>query len=166
MALHEQVAVAADISIYFCDPHSPWQRPANENISGLLRQYFPKGSDLYVHGARYLQAVAGEVNGRPRKVPGLRTSAEAMAEVLGQPGRLSRETGEEAACGRRSPPEGLQRMVRGRPSGLKAACGTAARRPAAGPDPGASAAPGRQETMGRPEGLPARQPQPAPAQIW
>ena len=46
MALHKQIAVAADCKIYFCDPHSPWQRPANENTNGLLRQYFPKGSDL------------------------------------------------------------------------------------------------------------------------
>ena len=82
MALHKQVAVAADISIYFCDPHSPWQRPTNENTNGLLRQYFPKGSDLSVHSARYLQAVADEVNGRPRKVLGWRTPAEAMAELL------------------------------------------------------------------------------------
>jgi IS30 family transposase len=82
MALHKQVAVAAGISIYFCDPHSPWQRPTNENTNGLLRQYFPKGSDLSVHGAQYLQAVADEVNGRPRKVLGWRTPAEAMAELL------------------------------------------------------------------------------------
>jgi IS30 family transposase len=82
MALHRQVAVAADVSIYFCDPHSPWQRPTNENTNGLLRQYFPKGSDLSVHSAQYLQAVADEVNGRPRKVLGWRTPAEAMAGVL------------------------------------------------------------------------------------
>ena len=83
MALHAQIAVAADIDIYFCDPHSPWQRPTNENTNGLLRQYFPKGTDLSVHGPQYLQAVADEVNGRPRKVLGWRTPAEAMAEFLG-----------------------------------------------------------------------------------
>jgi IS30 family transposase len=82
MALHRQIAVAADVDIYFCDPHSPWQRPTNENTNGLLRQYFPKGSDLSVHSQQYLQAVADEVNGRPRKVLGWKTPAEAMAEFL------------------------------------------------------------------------------------
>ena len=82
MHLHAQIAVAADIGIYFCDPHSPWQRPSNENTNGLLRQYFPKGTDLSVHSPQYLQAVADELNGRPRKVLGWQTPAEAMAEFL------------------------------------------------------------------------------------
>ena len=82
MGLHKQIAVAADCEIYFCDPHSPWQRPSNENTNGLLRQYFPKGSDLSVHSPRRLQEVADELNGRPRKVPGWKTPAEAMAEFL------------------------------------------------------------------------------------
>jgi IS30 family transposase len=82
MTGHADIAVAADCKIYFCDPHSPWQRPANENTNGLLRQYFPKGSDLSRHGPQYLAAVADELNGRPRKVLGWRTPAEAMAEFL------------------------------------------------------------------------------------
>jgi transposase, IS30 family len=82
MALHAQIAVAADVDIYFCDPHSPWQRPTNENTNGLLRQYFPKGSDLSVHSPQYLQAVADELNGRPRKVLDWKTPAEALAEFL------------------------------------------------------------------------------------
>jgi IS30 family transposase len=82
MTGHADIAVAADCEIYFCDPHSPWQRPANENTNGLLRQYFPEGSDLSRHGPQYLAAVADELNGRPRKVLGWRTPAEAMAEFL------------------------------------------------------------------------------------
>ena len=82
MALHQQIAVAADCAIYFCDPHSPWQRPSNENTNGLLRQYFPKGSDLSVHSPQRLQAVADLLNGRPRKVLGWKTPAEAIAGLL------------------------------------------------------------------------------------
>jgi transposase, IS30 family len=82
MALHKKIAVAADCKIYFCDPHSPWQRPSNENTNGLLRQYFPKGSDLSVHSPQRLAEVADELNGRPRKVLGWKTPAEAMAEFL------------------------------------------------------------------------------------
>jgi len=82
MALHKQIKVAADIDIYFCDPHSPWQRPTNENTNGLLRQYFPKGTDLSVHSPQRLREVAGQLNGRPRKVLGWKTPAEAMAELL------------------------------------------------------------------------------------
>ena len=82
MGLHKQIAVAADVKIYFCDPHSPWQRPSNENTNGLLRQYFPKSSDLSVHSPQHLQDVADKLNGRPRKVLGWKTPAEAMAEFL------------------------------------------------------------------------------------
>ena len=82
MALHKQIAVAADCEIYFCDPHSPWQRPSNENTNGLLRQYFPKGSDLSAHSPQHLQDIADKLNGRPRKVLGWKTPAEAMAEFL------------------------------------------------------------------------------------
>jgi transposase, IS30 family len=85
MALHRQVAVAADCAVYFCDPHSPWQRGSNENTNGLLRQYFPKGTQM-PSGPGRLQAVADELNGRPRKTLGWKTPAEAMAELLdGQP---------------------------------------------------------------------------------
>jgi transposase, IS30 family len=82
MAGHAGIAVAADCKIYFCDPHSPWQRPTNENTNGLLRQYFPKGTDLSRHSPRHLARVADELNGRPRKVLGWKTPAEAMAEFL------------------------------------------------------------------------------------
>jgi IS30 family transposase len=82
MAAHQQISVAADCAIYFCDPHSPWQRPSNENTNGLLRQYFPKGTDLSVHSPEHLAAVADKLNGRPRKTLGWKTPAEALAEFL------------------------------------------------------------------------------------
>jgi transposase, IS30 family len=82
MRPHAQIAVAADCKIYFCDPHSPWQRPSNENTNGLLRQYFPKGTDLSAHSPQHLAEVADRLNGRPRKVLGWKTPAEAMAEFL------------------------------------------------------------------------------------
>jgi len=82
MYQHARIAVAADCEIYFCDPHSPWQRPSNENTNGLLRQYFPKGTDLSVHSPQHLRDVADKLNGRPRKVLGWKTPAEAMAEFL------------------------------------------------------------------------------------
>jgi transposase, IS30 family len=82
MSLHKKIAIAADIGIYFAGPHSPWQRPSNENTNGLLRQYFPKGTDLSVHSPQYLQEVARKLNSRPRKVLGWKTPAEAMAQFL------------------------------------------------------------------------------------
>ena len=82
MSSHAQIALATDMDIYFCDPHSPWQRGSNENTNGLLRQYFPKGTDLSVHSPQHLQAVADELNGRPRKTLGWKTPAEALAEFL------------------------------------------------------------------------------------
>ena len=81
MGSHRQIAVAADCRVYFADPHSPWQRPTNENTNGLLRQYFPKGTGLPADPQR-LAAVADQLNGRPRKALGWKTPAEAMAEFL------------------------------------------------------------------------------------
>jgi IS30 family transposase len=82
MANHAQVAAATDLEIYFCDPHSPWQRGSNENTNGLLRQYFPKGTGLSVHSREDLDAVAAELNARPRKTLGWKTPAQALDEVL------------------------------------------------------------------------------------
>jgi len=73
MAFHAQIAAAADLAIYFCDPHSPWQRGSNENTNGLLRQYFPKGTGLSVHGRGELDRVAAQLNARPRKTLGWKT---------------------------------------------------------------------------------------------
>jgi transposase, IS30 family len=82
MRSHAQIAVDADCEIYFCDPHSPWQRGTNENTNGLLRQYFPKGTGLGGHSPAHLAAVADELNGRPRKTLGWKTPAEALAEIM------------------------------------------------------------------------------------
>ena len=85
MSNHAQIAAATDLDIYFCDPHSPWQRGSNENTNGLLRQYFPKGTDLSGHGPGYLDYVAAELNNRPRKRHGWRTPAEQLDQLLSQP---------------------------------------------------------------------------------
>lgn len=82
MGAHHLITMAADMPIYFCDPGSPWQRGSNENTNGLLRQYFPKGSDLNQHTAEDLAAVAAELNGRPRKTLGWETPAERLANLL------------------------------------------------------------------------------------
>ena len=82
MSQHARLRIDTGVQVYFCDPHSPWQRGTNENTSGLLRQYFPKGTDLGAHGADDLAAVAAALNGRPRKALGWRTPAEALDEVL------------------------------------------------------------------------------------
>jgi IS30 family transposase len=85
MANHVQIAAATDLDIYFCDPHSPWQRGSNENTNGLLRQYFPKGSDLSFWGPGYLDYVAAELNNRPRKRLRWKTPAEALDQLLSNP---------------------------------------------------------------------------------
>ena len=78
MHLHAQIAVAADIAIYICDPHSPWQRPSNENTNGLLRQYFPKRTDLSGYSQSDLDQVALRLNQRPRKTLGFETPASRL----------------------------------------------------------------------------------------
>jgi transposase, IS30 family len=85
MANHVAIAEAAQLDIYFCDPHKPWQRGTNENTNGLLRQYFAKGTDLSVFPADYLDYVAAKLNNRPRETLGWKTPAEALDELLSNP---------------------------------------------------------------------------------
>lgn len=82
MADHQQFSLATDLPVYFCDPHSPWQRGSNENTNGLLRQYFPKGTDLSVHTPQHLAAIAARLNSRPRKTLGWETPAQRLAKLL------------------------------------------------------------------------------------
>ena len=84
MAQHARLKVDAGLEVYFCDPQSPWQRGTNENTNGLLRQYFPKGTDLGEHDADTLAAVAATLNGRPRKTLGWKTPAEGLDQCLAQ----------------------------------------------------------------------------------
>jgi IS30 family transposase len=82
MAQHARLQIDAGIQVYFCDPHSPWQRGTNENTNGLLRQYFPKGTDLSTHGIDEIAAVAAALNSRPRKTLAWKTPAEALDQLL------------------------------------------------------------------------------------
>ena len=78
----KQVRMATDLAIFFCDPHSPWQRGTNENTNGLLRQYFPKGTDLSVHSEADLDWVANELNDRPRKRLAFKKPIELIGDVV------------------------------------------------------------------------------------
>jgi transposase, IS30 family len=82
MSQHAQLRIDTGVAVYFCDPHSPWQRGSNENTNGLLRQYFPKGTDLTRHTSQDLGAVAATLNSRPRKTLGWKTPAEALNDHL------------------------------------------------------------------------------------
>ena len=82
MAQHARLKIDTGVQVYFCDPRSPWQRGTNENTNGLLRQYFPKGTDLSAHSPEESAAVAATLNARPRKALGWKTPAEALDQCL------------------------------------------------------------------------------------
>jgi len=82
MANHQDFTVATDVDVYFCDPKSPWQRGSNENTNGLLRQYFPDGTDLSIHSQVQLNKVAKRLNQRPRQTLQFLTPAEKLSQAL------------------------------------------------------------------------------------
>jgi IS30 family transposase len=86
LAAHKNFSIATDVKVYFCDPHSPWQRGSNENTNGLLRQYFPKGADLSRFTQRQLDRVAQQLNQRPRKTLGYETPADTLRRAVASTG--------------------------------------------------------------------------------
>lgn len=82
MAAHKRFTMATDIQVFFCDPQSPWQRGSNENTNGLLRQYMPKGIDISGYSQHQLNAIARQLNERPRKTLGFETPAEMFSESV------------------------------------------------------------------------------------
>ena len=82
MAGHKNFSVASDVKVYFCDPHSPWQRGTNENTNGLLRQYFPKGTNLSRYTQPQLDKVALRLNQRPRETLGFETPADKLRQSV------------------------------------------------------------------------------------
>lgn len=82
MACHGQLSADKGIALYFCDPHGPWQGGTNENTNGLIRQYLPKGTDISVYSQEQLDAIADQMNGRPRRTLGWATAIEIYAEWL------------------------------------------------------------------------------------
>ncbi|MDQ1422284.1 MAG: hypothetical protein QOJ52_4246 [Acidimicrobiaceae bacterium] len=82
MSQHKQISIDTGLQVYFADPHTPWQRPGNENLNGLLRQYFPKGTDLSIHSSAELQRVANQLNNRPRARLGYAKPIELMTELV------------------------------------------------------------------------------------
>ena len=82
MAMHKELSKRTGIAVYFSDPHSPWQRGSNENMNGLVRQYLPKGTDLSVYSQEHLDAIADQINDRPRKGLGVRSPLAVYRELL------------------------------------------------------------------------------------